>query len=79
MFIEKLIIKVEPRLFRLFCRKVKQERSMRRPGIEPRANAWRAFMLPLHHRRLRYVELRVKLYIGIYVGIVHTIPTTAKQ
>ena len=25
---------------------------MRQPGIEPRANAWRAFMLPLHHWRL---------------------------
>ena len=25
--------------------------QLRRPGIEPRANAWKAFMLPLHHRR----------------------------
>ena len=24
---------------------------MHHPGIEPRANAWKAFMLPLHHRR----------------------------
>src|SRR6056300_1671026 len=27
------------------------QKDMRRPGIEPRANAWKAFMLPLHHRR----------------------------
>ena len=27
------------------------QKGMRRPGIEPRANAWKAFMLPLHHRR----------------------------
>ena len=27
------------------------QKFMRRPGIEPRANAWKAFMLPLHHRR----------------------------
>ena len=25
---------------------------MRLTGIEPMANAWKAFMLPLHHRRL---------------------------
>ena len=31
---------------------INRKRSfMRRPGIEPRANAWKAFMLPLHHRR----------------------------
>jgi hypothetical protein len=29
----------------------KKRSFMRRPGIEPRANAWKAFMLPLHHRR----------------------------
>ena len=33
---------------------------MRRPGIEPRANAWKAFMLPLHHRRM-LVGIRCKI------------------
>ena len=26
-----------------------KEIKMHQPGIEPRANAWKAFMLPLHH------------------------------
>jgi hypothetical protein len=32
--------------------KLTKKTILRRPGIEPRANAWKAFMLPLHHRRL---------------------------
>ena len=28
-----------------------EKHFLRQPGIEPRANAWKAFMLPLHHWR----------------------------
>lgn len=31
-----------------------KKRAMRRPGIEPEAQAWEARMLPLHHRRVVY-------------------------
>ncbi len=30
-----------------------KKRSMRRPGIEPGAQAWEAYMLPLHYLRMR--------------------------
>ena len=32
----------------------KSKLCLRQPGIEPRANAWRAFMLPLHHWRYNH-------------------------
>ena len=37
--------------YHLYRGLAKDTAHMRRPGIEPRANAWKAFMLPLHHRR----------------------------
>ena len=38
---------------------------MRQPGIEPRATAWKAAMLPLHHWRL---ETFSKSFIKKYPG-----------
>ena len=34
------------------CAHKKISISLRWPGMEPRANAWKAFMLPLHHQRM---------------------------
>ncbi len=47
MTIELLGLDYSPPLYQLSYR----ERILRQPGIEPRANAWKAFMLPLHHWR----------------------------
>ena len=57
--------------------------SLHQPGIEPRANAWKAFMLPLHHWCLscqtRYTILYILLIIFFYTipnNLTHTPHTT---
>jgi hypothetical protein len=36
---------------------LQENAKMHQPGIEPRANAWEAFMLPLHHWCLQLQDI----------------------
>jgi hypothetical protein len=57
----------------------KYEKELRQPEIESRANAWKAFMLPLHHWRCKLAILMLfHKNIASFIYTYYSIPTTVK-